>query len=111
MRYNALPRALLKAVIHIYRMAISPLTGPNCRFHPTCSAYALEAVDRYGALKGGILSMRRLLKCHPWHKGDMLDPVPAAIDWPAIIGYKRVQSKTHVTCGMAAPCRKDDNNE
>lgn len=111
MRFNHLPRAVAKGLIHIYRMAISPLTGPSCRFQPTCSAYALEAVDRHGAFKGVFLTFRRILKCHPWHKGGMLDPVPAAIDWPAIIGYKRVQSKTHVTCGMAAPCRKDNKDE
>lgn len=111
MRFRDVPGALLKGIIHIYRMAISPLTGPSCRFHPTCSAYALEAVDRHGALKGGLLFLRRLLKCHPLHKGDMLDPVPCAIDWPAVIGYKRLQSKTHMTCGPSAPCRKDDNDE
>ena len=67
-------RALL-ILIRFYQVAISPLLGPRCRFHPTCSAYALEAVTRYGALKGGWLSLRRILKCHPFHPGGF-DPVP-----------------------------------
>ena len=58
-----------------YRFAISPLYGNVCRYYPTCSAYALEAVTRYGAWKGGWLSMRRLLRCHPWG-GSGYDPVP-----------------------------------
>jgi len=84
-------RDLLKLLIRGYAYLISPLTGPNCRFQPTCSHYAVEAIDTHGALKGGILSVKRICKCHPWHKGGMIDPVPASIDWPAIIGYKRSQ--------------------
>jgi putative membrane protein insertion efficiency factor len=53
------------------------MLGTNCRFHPTCSAYALEAVEKYGALKGGYLSVRRIIKCHPFHPGGF-DPVPDA---------------------------------
>ncbi len=62
-------------LIRGYQFAISPMLPQSCRFHPTCSAYALEAVRRYGALKGLWLAARRLAKCHPWHSGG-IDPVP-----------------------------------
>jgi len=67
-------RALI-AMVRFYRKGISPLTPPSCRFLPTCSAYALEALEKYGALKGSWLAIRRLSKCHPFHKGGF-DPVP-----------------------------------
>ena len=63
-------------LIQFYRRHISPLTPPSCRFTPTCSAYAYEAIDRYGALKGGWLAAKRLCRCHPFYKGDYYDPVP-----------------------------------
>jgi putative membrane protein insertion efficiency factor len=62
-------------LIRGYQYAISPMLPQSCRFHPTCSAYALEAVRRYGVLKGLWLAARRLAKCHPWHSGG-IDPVP-----------------------------------
>ncbi len=68
-------RKLLVALVKYYRKNISPLKKPSCRFAPTCSAYALEALEKYGALKGTWLALRRLLKCHPFHKGGY-DPVP-----------------------------------
>lgn len=68
-------RAVLIGLIRFYRSAISPWTPASCRFHPTCSAYALEAVERHGALRGGWLAARRLLRCHPWG-GSGYDPVP-----------------------------------
>jgi putative membrane protein insertion efficiency factor len=74
-------RRLLMASIRVYRSAISPLTPPSCRYTPTCSAYALEAVERHGSLRGGWLALRRILRCHPWG-GHGFDPVPPAIDDP-----------------------------
>ncbi|HEY5807125.1 MAG TPA: membrane protein insertion efficiency factor YidD [Povalibacter sp.] len=68
-------RTVLKALIRGYRYLISPMLGPNCRFYPSCSCYAEEAVEMYGALKGSYLAGRRILKCHPWHAGGF-DPVP-----------------------------------
>ena len=64
------------ALIRFYQRCVSPYTPASCRFTPTCSAYAAEAITKYGALKGGWLSLRRLLRCHPFHKGDRYDPVP-----------------------------------
>ena len=64
------------ALIRFYQRSISPYTPSCCRFHPTCSAYAFEAINKYGALKGGWLAFRRLLRCHPFYKGDTYDPVP-----------------------------------
>ena len=69
-------KKLMLALIRLYQRAISPYTPPSCRFTPTCSAYAAEAISKYGALKGGWLALRRLLKCHPFYKGDHYDPVP-----------------------------------
>jgi uncharacterized protein len=68
-------RLVLKALINAYRWLVSPLIGPRCRFHPTCSAYALEAVDRHGAARGTWLAVKRVGRCHPWHEGG-IDPVP-----------------------------------
>lgn len=67
-------RQLCLWIIHGYRLMISPLLGPACRFEPTCSRYALDAVDRYGALHGLGLALVRLMKCHPFHPGGE-DPV------------------------------------
>src|SRR5687768_15604537 len=69
-------RALLSA-IRFYSRAISPALPPRCRFYPTCSAYAAEAIERHGAVRGGWLALRRLVKCAPWHPGGH-DPVPGA---------------------------------
>ena len=69
-------KRLLIALVRFYRRYISPHTKPSCRFIPTCSAYALEALEKYGALKGSWLALKRLSKCHPFHKGDIYDPVP-----------------------------------
>ena len=69
------PRRVVMGLIRAYQIVISPTLPPSCRFHPSCSQYALEAVRRYGALKGGWLGARRLVRCHPFHPGGY-DPVP-----------------------------------
>ena len=66
---------LLIALLRGYRYVISPLYGQVCRYHPTCSAYALQAVETHGALRGTYLAVRRVLRCHPWSAGGY-DPVP-----------------------------------
>ena len=74
-------RALLAAV-GFYSRAISPALPPRCRFYPTCSAYAAEAIERHGAARGSWLALRRILKCAPWHPGGV-DPVPRRPPEPA----------------------------
>ena len=70
--------ALLKGLVHAYRATFSALVGGHCRYLPTCSAYALEALDQHGAWTGGWLAARRLMRCHPWG-GSGYDPVPPAV--------------------------------
>jgi conserved hypothetical protein YidD len=71
-------KKMLIGLIKAYRKWISPARPPSCRFSPTCSVYALEAVERYGAWKGGWLALRRILRCHPFHRKGYphYDPVP-----------------------------------
>ena len=69
-------KVLFLALIRFYRKYISPCKPPCCRFVPTCSEYAYEAITKYGALKGGVLALWRLLRCNPFNNGDIFDPVP-----------------------------------
>jgi len=69
------PRRVVVLGLRLYRLVVSPLYGPTCRFYPSCSEYALIAVDRHGVVRGGWLAVRRLLRCHPWNPGGV-DPVP-----------------------------------
>ncbi len=75
------PRRLLAApliaLVRLYQVAISPWLGGNCRYEPTCSAYAIEALETHGVLRGGWLAIRRIARCHPWG-GSGYDPVPAS---------------------------------
>ncbi|MBN2264843.1 MAG: membrane protein insertion efficiency factor YidD [Candidatus Aminicenantes bacterium] len=68
-------KAVVLALIRLYQLAVSPLLGGHCRFHPPCSAYAYEAIAKHGLLRGVALGVRRLLRCHPFHAGG-IDPVP-----------------------------------
>ncbi|MBC7956558.1 MAG: membrane protein insertion efficiency factor YidD [Cytophagales bacterium] len=72
----AWPRQLLIALVRAYRFFLSPWLGSACRFEPTCSAYALQALEQHGAAAGSYLTLRRLARCHPWCEGGH-DPVPA----------------------------------
>ena len=72
---RSIPKRIMLGMIRFYRRFISPMFPPCCRFVPTCSAYALEAIQKYGALKGGYLAVRRILRCNPFHPGGY-DPVP-----------------------------------
>ena len=66
---------LLILLVRFYQLAISPWLPPRCRYQPTCSAYAIEALRKHGAIKGGLLATRRICRCHPWG-GSCYDPVP-----------------------------------
>jgi putative membrane protein insertion efficiency factor len=66
---------ILIGLIRAYQLVLSPLLGPRCRFHPSCSQYALVAIERHGPVKGGWLALRRIARCHPLHPGGE-DPVP-----------------------------------
>ncbi|ERL25461.1 membrane protein insertion efficiency factor YidD [Mitsuokella sp. oral taxon 131] len=68
-------KTIFLAAIRFYRAFLSPMFPPSCRYVPTCSAYALEAITRYGARRGGWLALKRICRCHPFHKGGY-DPVP-----------------------------------
>jgi putative membrane protein insertion efficiency factor len=68
-------RFVLKLLIRAYQVVLSPLLGPNCRYYPTCSQYAIEAVEAHGSLRGTWLAIKRISRCHPWHEGGF-DPVP-----------------------------------
>ncbi len=68
-------KKVLLALVRFYRQQISPLKPPSCRFIPSCSEYAAEAIEKYGAARGGWLALRRVLRCHPFHPGGY-DPVP-----------------------------------
>jgi uncharacterized protein len=68
-------KTLLLLLLRAYQLGVSPFLGQNCRFYPTCSTYAAEAIREHGAARGSLLTAKRLCKCHPWHPGG-LDPVP-----------------------------------
>jgi putative membrane protein insertion efficiency factor len=74
-KLNTLVAYMAKGFIKFYRYIVSPMFAPSCRFQPTCSSYALKAIDRFGGLKGVWLAMRRIGRCHPWG-GQGFDPVP-----------------------------------
>jgi len=73
--FQGLLRRLLLGLVYFYRFGISPYTAPSCRFEPSCSAYAEEALHKHGALRGSLLSIYRILRCNPFSKGGF-DPVP-----------------------------------
>ncbi|NMG59166.1 membrane protein insertion efficiency factor YidD [Geitlerinema sp. P-1104] len=72
---SAIAKQSALTLIRAYRLFISPWTLPSCRFQPTCSTYAVEAIERFGPWRGGFLALRRILRCHPFHPGGY-DPVP-----------------------------------
>lgn len=88
-----LSRRAVQAPIHVYRKFISPLKPPTCRFYPTCSQYALEAIEIHGVVKGVGLAARRIGKCHPFHPGGF-DPVPPikSKDTPSSVTHQEQQN-------------------
>jgi putative membrane protein insertion efficiency factor len=75
MRLDGLIAGILRGAVRVYQWTVRPLLPPACRFHPSCSEYAEQAIERHGALRGGWLAARRVCRCGPWHAGGY-DPVP-----------------------------------
>lgn len=69
-----IPRQFLWVLVRFYQLAISPLIGRNCKFHPSCSNYMIQAIDKYGAVKGTLKGIGRICRCHPWSEGGQDDP-------------------------------------
>ena len=86
-------QAMLISLIRTYRYAISPLLGNHCRFYPSCSRYAQEALLKHGAWRGSLLSLNRLLRCHPFHPGGY-DPVPEPEPEPGAITHRKSKAST-----------------
>ncbi len=80
-------------VIRLYRLFLSPWLGNQCRFHPTCSCYGIEAYEKHGFLKGSVLTIRRILACHPYSKRPWVDPIPERFAWRDLFGYNRRTQK------------------
>ncbi len=72
---TTIPTKILIATLQAYKFLVSPLLGPRCRFYPSCSHYAMEALNAHGAVRGAWLALKRVSRCHPWHPGG-IDPVP-----------------------------------
>ena len=91
-----LPRDLLIGIVKAYRLLLSPWLGSSCRFEPTCSRYAIEALQQHGAAAGSYLTLRRLVRCQPWCEGGC-DPVPAEPPrfFTHLIGAARPADKSH----------------
>ena len=85
-------RNTVRFAIRLYQLLVSPLLGFNCRFIPSCSQYALDALDSHGTMHGSILAVRRLLRCHPWHPGGH-DPVPCS----CATGYRQSPSNPSIS--------------
>lgn len=100
------PRRLLTGLVLGYRLLLKPWLGNACRFEPTCSAYALQALQQHGALRGSALSGWRILRCHPWCDGGC-DPVPAHFPNPAAGLFTRLIRPA----GSASPARPEPSSE
>lgn len=100
-----LPARVAAGLILVYRYGISPLLGPRCRFHPSCSAYGLEALGRFGLARGLWLLAARLVRCHPWHPGGV-DPVPERFEPPGRPLGRVLRDAPHRP-GRALPCPCD----
>ncbi|MGH9539375.1 MAG: membrane protein insertion efficiency factor YidD [Terriglobales bacterium] len=104
---NRIARSFVLGLLRGYKWAISPLLPPACRYVPTCSEYAVEAVDRYGVFRGGLMAMRRVLRCHPFVKGgyDPVLPVPlySNLAQPDLAPSNLVQSKPYAAAPSGLP--------
>ncbi|MCF7935785.1 MAG: membrane protein insertion efficiency factor YidD [Synergistales bacterium] len=94
---RSLPVKTATCCIRAYQLCLSPLLGKHCRFFPSCSVYTLEAIERFGVLRGGLLGVGRLLRCGPWHPGGV-DPVPESFSFWRVL---------HSSC-ESVRCNRDD---
>jgi len=90
-RLRAFPAGLAIGLVRLYQTLLSPLLGPNCRYYPTCSHYAIGAMQQLGLLRGGLLALARILRCHPFHPGGY-DPVPSQWSLQAALGRSTFNS-------------------
>jgi uncharacterized protein len=104
-RLVRLPAATVVLLLRVWQLVVSPLYGPTCRFYPSCSTYALEAVDRHGIVRGGWLAIKRLGRCHPWNPGgvDLVPPKAGAM--PAAPASTQDQVPTNVPAATVADHR------
>ena len=84
-------KRFLLVSIRLYQLSLSPWLGHHCRFYPTCSDYATQAIQTHGSLRGGLMALRRVLRCHPWHSGGH-DPVPNSLGTATSFGDLREES-------------------
>jgi hypothetical protein len=94
-------RAIARSLIRAYQLVVSPWLGPRCRFYPSCSNFALEAIEVHGMLRGGWLALRRIGRCHPWHPGGF-DPVPPAHAADCDCHQARAESR-HASTALVPP--------
>lgn len=97
-----MPQALLTGIVRGYRLLLSPWLGSDCRFTPTCSAYALDALAQHGAVGGSYLTVARLARCHPWCEGG-LDTVPQHIGAPKLLTRWLEKASPESTCAAVPP--------
>lgn len=90
-RLRSVPAQLAIGLVRLYQKLLSPLLGPNCRYYPSCSHYAIEAVQQWGLGRGGVLALARILRCHPFHPGGY-DPVPSQWSLQAVLGRSTFNS-------------------
>ena len=100
----------LLGLVKFYQLFISPLIGPRCRYQPTCSAYAAEALRLHGGLKGGMLAIRRILRCHPWG-GFGYDPVPQSERADEAPDNKQSDQRSACACDKSEKAGKDKAND
>ena len=100
-----LPAQVLAVPLLAYRYGISPVIGPRCRFHPSCSTYSLEALQRFGALRGAWLAGARIARCHPWHPGGV-DPLPDTFESAAPARYLGLLIRRAVPDAPVEPSRQ-----
>jgi len=89
------PRYVLVALVRVYRFVLSPWIGGSCRYWPTCSEYALEALETHGAMRGTLLTVGRLARCHPYAAGGV-DPVPQQFHWRCMCGSTHARPQSQV---------------